>query len=183
MSQAYLQFGAGVHNTAKHQCGKGDCPVCQVADGIGQVVAGGTRLYQGVSALLVDKDEGAQLLRCLPEGKELRFVEGAPIHLIVDHRPLEAKFGHRPFQLGDGRLRILHRQRGKASEAVGVVHSHLAHFVVAVPSDGTGNLRVQIVAVEGRGGGDHLYIHPQGVHISDALLRRPEVSRVGGPAI
>src|SRR5713101_2557724 len=75
MGQADLQVGAPIHHPAEDQGGESDSPVHQIANGIGQMITVSAVADQRRAAL-VDKDQGAQLLRRLPEGEELWRVEG-----------------------------------------------------------------------------------------------------------
>ena len=126
----------------------------------------------------MDEKQRAHLLGGLPEGQEPRVVKGCVVHLIVNHRPYHTQLVHCPVQLGDGGGNVLHRQRGKAFEAVGVVHGQLVDFIVAIPGNGAGNGRVAVIHIKGGTGGHHLHVHPQGVHVGNPLFRRPLFHRV-----
>ena len=90
--------------------------------------------------------------------------------MVIDHGPFEAQLHHATFQLSNGRLDVLHRQRGQSGEAVGVVDCHLVHFVIAGACNGGGGGDVLIVLVEGDIGGHDLNVDPEGFHIGQTLL-------------
>ena len=141
------------------------------------MVAGLPFRADGLTAL-VDKDKGAHFLGRFPEGPEFRLVKGFAVHLVANHGSLETQLQHGPLQFGDGGRGILHREDSQAGQPLGVVQGHLADFVVAVPGDGGGNGRILVILIKAGGGGDHLNIHAQGVHIGDALFRRPGIAGI-----
>ena len=172
VGQADAQVGAGVHDAAHHQRGEGQRAVGQVPHRVGQVVALDAGVHDGV-ARLVKQDDRAQLLGGLPEGHELRLVQQLAVDLVVDHRALEPQVHHYPLQLGDGGGHVLHGQRGQSREPVGPGLHHLADLVVALPGRRNGHVSIHVVVVEAAEGRDHVHVHAQGVHVGQALLRRP----------
>ena len=91
MAEADLEVGELVHHAAGHQRRERHRAVREVADGVGQVIAGAPRRHDRVPAL-VEEDERAQLLRGLPEGAELGLLERPSIDVVVDLDALEASW-------------------------------------------------------------------------------------------
>ena len=125
-------------------------------------------------ATLVDKHQGAHLLCRLPQGHEDRVIVGAPIDFVIDHRPHQAERVDRPVQLSDGRWHVLHGNLRKALKTLRMVHGHLMHFVVALPVHGGDSLGIPVVVVKSCPGGDDVDIHPERVHVGEALLWGPD---------
>ena len=111
-------------------------------------------------------------------GVEHRVVKGAPVHVVANHRALQPQVLHCAGQLLNGRAHVLHRQVRQPGETVGILIGELGHVVVAFPVHGDGLLGVQVVKVHIRVGGQHVKVHPQRVHVGNALLRRPERARI-----
>ena len=141
-----------------------------------QVVAGVAVAHQGAAALLMHQQNRAHLLGGFPERHKLGVIVGFAVDMVVDHSPDEAHSVDAVLQFGHGQVDILHRDDGHALEAVGVVHSHLIDLVVALPVHGGDDLGVPLVVVIEAEGGDDVDVDAQGVHIVDALLRRPGVA-------
>ena len=177
VSQADFQVGAFIKHAAIDERGEGDGAVDGVADGVGEMPAVGAGFhYRGVA--LVDEEERAQLLGGLPEGEKSGVVIGLGVDLVVNHRANHSQLLDGALEFGNGGRKVLHRQGGQAAEAVGMVKGELMHFVVALPGDGGGDGRLPVVQVKGGAGGNHLDVDAEGVHIGDALLRRPHFHRV-----
>ena len=176
MAQADPQIRAGVHYPAKDKAGIGNGPVDQVANGVVQVVAGIAVAHQGTTALLMHQHNRAHLLGGFPQGHKLRVIVGFAVDMVVNHRPDETHPADAALQLGHGQLDILHRDDRHALKAVGIVHGHLIDLVVALPVHGGDDLGVPLVVVVKAESGDDVDIHAQGVHIVDALFRRPGVA-------
>src|SRR5215472_14005100 len=89
-------------------------------------------------AALVHKDQGPQLLCCLPEGQEVWRVEGLAVDGVIDHGAFEAELGDAPLQFGNRRPQVLHGQSAETRKAVRVVSGHLTYFVVRLSACGAG---------------------------------------------
>src|SRR5262245_63867575 len=71
MGQADFEIWTGIHHPTKDKRSKRDRPVCQVADGIGEVIAARALAHHGGTPLM-DEHQGAYLFCRFPEGEEDR---------------------------------------------------------------------------------------------------------------
>ena len=82
-----------------------------------------------------------ELFQLRPEGHVARIVEIndcvgiSDLRETIDHGPFETQFRDTARQLGDCRLRILHRQRGEAGKAIRAFGNELCQSVVGLASD------------------------------------------------
>src|SRR5712692_947147 len=179
--QTDLEVGACVHHPTEDQGREGHGPVRQIANSIGQMIPVSARAHHG-RATLVHKDQGLQLLGCLPEGQQFWCVEGLAIDRIIEHGAFEAELSDAAFEFIDSRLQVLHRQGAETSKAVRVVADHLTDFVVRLAAGGHGlGVGGERVVPDERG--HHLHVHAQGVHVCQTLHGIPgEWRREGLPA-
>ena len=128
---------------------------------------------QGIPALMNQDDRPGLLGHC-PHRKKLRVVESLAVHMIANHRPLQSQLRHRPLQLRGRRPRILHRQIRQPRKPVRIILDQLRHIIVALPVHRRHRGRVLLVKVKDRIGREDMQIHPDGIHIGQPLLRRPQ---------
>ena len=184
VAQANPQVGIFIHYPAKDETGKGNGPVGQVADGVGQVifaVAGADHRRP----ILMNQHNRAQLLRRRPQGEKLRVIVGFAVDIIANHRPLQPQLRHGTLQFRHRRRHILHRQVSQAGKAGRIVPGQLGHIVVALPIHRHDGVQVPVVAVEKGVGGQDVDIDAQGIHILEAFRGRPHppggiVGKAGG---
>jgi hypothetical protein len=118
--QADLEIGIAIHDAAEHQRAERDGAVDEVADAVGQRIAGRARLDQGGPAL-VEEHHRAKGFHGFPERVEARVVEGDTVDVVVDRDAAVSQGGHRVLHLGDRPLDVLHGHRRQAGEPVGIM--------------------------------------------------------------
>src|SRR6266508_6156956 len=121
----------------------------------------------------MEEDQRAELIGRLPEGTELRLVQGPAVDVIVDLHALEADLRHAALELRDRGLHVLHREGPESCEPLGPCPRHRADLVVGGPRRGRRDLRIELVVVEADVGRDDVYVDAERVHVGEALFRRP----------
>ena len=171
MGDARAELRAGFQHAPRDEDGHHDRVVENHPQAVEEPIARGALHEEIVLRLRMEEEHGAHGLGRFEEREELGAVPLLTVHLRVELGALEAEHGHRPLQLVDGRLDVLHGQRREAGEAPGLRPHDTGDLVVDLTREQPALLHLQVVAEEGRMNGQHLDVDALRIHVLQALVR------------
>ena len=182
MRHAHLQVGTLLQYPAENQRRHQHRILQRHPDSIGHRQPVRPLHHHIVLRLRMKKQYRPHRLRRLEQRQKLPLIPVAAVHHRIQLRPFQAQPVHRPLQLPNGGVHILHRQRRHPRKPLRRLLHKGRNVIVDFPGLRQSRRRVQMVAENLRMQRNHLHLGAQPVHIGDALLRRKAQLRVDAHA-
>ena len=165
-----LQTGEAVERPLEDQVRQRDRGLGRQGDRVRQPAIPFQPIGEFRDGLRMNEQHGAEFLGLGPDRMEFRVGEFLAGDAAADRGAAQPLFFHRGFELLDGEIRELQRQRGEGGETVGLRRAEFGELFVLYPDDLGGE--VAILAIPERVDRQHLHVDALCVHRLEALVER-----------